>query len=95
MNRWNIINSLIDEFDYKSYLEIGVRRRGNFNRINCVLKDGVDPNGQGNYKTTSDKFFALPNVKKKKWDIIFIDGLHIDEQVNRDIKNSLKHLTEG
>ena len=30
-----------------------------------------------------------------KYDIIFIDGLHLDYQVEQDITNSLKHLNEG
>lgn len=46
------------------------------------------------YKMTSDDFFASipPN---KMYDIIFIDGLHHEEQVGRDIINSLKHLRNG
>lgn len=58
---------------------------------------------------TSDKLFAaliendnfshLPSLKfleqRKKFDIIFIDGLHIDWQVIRDIENSLEFLEEG
>ena len=40
-------------------------------------------------KMTSDDFF-LQN--KKMFDIVFIDGLHIEEQVEKDIKNSLAIL---
>jgi hypothetical protein len=51
------------------------------------------------YKFTSDKFFELLDMgsldlnKDYKWDIIFIDGLHLAEQVEKDILNSLKHLS--
>jgi hypothetical protein len=38
---------------------------------------------------TSDEFFE---INKSTYDIIFIDGLHIDEQVERDIINGLKIL---
>jgi len=43
---------------------------------------------------TSDELFAtLP--KDKKYDMIFIDGLHHELFVHRDIINSLKHLNPG
>ena len=29
-----------------------------------------------------------------EWDIIFIDGLHISTQVEKDVKNSLNHLSK-
>ena len=41
---------------------------------------------------TSDDFFK---DNKEKFDTIFIDGLHIDEQVQKDIENSLNALNEG
>lgn len=44
------------------------------------------------YKMTSDEFFETVN---RKYDIIFIDGLHTREQVRKDIINSLKHLNKG
>jgi predicted O-methyltransferase YrrM len=41
---------------------------------------------------TSDDFFAsLPD--RQSFDLIFIDGLHTAEQVERDIVNSLRHLS--
>lgn len=95
MTRIDIINSLIQKHNYKSYLEIGVRNPNDcFNHINCELKHGVDPGVEGNYdvtfKLTSDDFFKS---NKRIYDIIFIDGLHIDEQVYRDIVNSLDFLS--
>lgn len=33
--------------------------------------------------------------KSTKYDIIFIDGLHHEDQVDRDIQNSIKHLNEN
>lgn len=46
------------------------------------------------YPMTSDEFFRQTPFNKK-YDIIFIDGLHLEEQVGRDIINSLKHLNPG
>ena len=92
MERINIINSLIQKFDYKSYLEIGVSVGHTFRNVNCIKKVGVDPNGNPNYKMTSDGFFK---INKDKFDIIFIDGLHIKGQVETDILNSLDILNEN
>lgn len=49
-------------------------------------------------KLTSNHFFEeeekwIGYEGSGSWDIIFIDGLHESEQVYRDIKNSLKHLS--
>lgn len=43
------------------------------------------------YKLTSDDFFN--EEKDSVFDIIFIDGLHEASQVEKDIKNSLNHLS--
>ncbi len=91
MNRIEIINGLIKKNNYKSYLEIGVQNGHCFNSIECENKIGVDPD-QGSAATihdTSDNFFK---TNKKKFDIIFIDGLHHADQVEKDIINSLKCL---
>ena len=99
--RTHLINCLIEKHKFKNYLEIGVRHpHQNFNVINIEHKDGVDPEPQGNpevnYPVTSDEFFELIKGHNEiKYDIIFIDGLHLMEQVDKDIENSLKHLTDG
>ena len=41
---------------------------------------------------TSDEFFSQ---NKETFDLIFIDGLHIHEQVLKDIDNSLNVLNEN
>ena len=97
MNRFDIINRLIEKNNYSSYLEVGVSNPDDcFNRIKVEDKVGVDPyptKGQPNiYETTSDLFFS---VCEKPIDIIFVDGLHLEGQVIKDIENSLKLLTEG
>lgn len=46
------------------------------------------------YHMTSDEMFEKMPMDKK-FDIIFIDGLHQAEQVLKDAKNSLLHLNEG
>ena len=44
---------------------------------------------------TSDEYFESIKDTEVKYDIIFIDGLHHNEQVLKDVENSLKHLSEG
>ena len=74
-------------------LEIGVRKGNCFRQITIGHKDGVDPvpSKYTNHVMTSDEFFSKLGAEKK-YDIVFIDGLHHDYQVYRDIQNSLKHL---
>jgi len=93
MNRTNIINHLIKKYNYKSYLEIGVYHYGNFDRVVCNTKHCVDPIYDATYKVTSDEFFE--RHISQKYDIVFIDGLHLVEQVIKDIDNSLYYLNDG
>lgn len=44
MMRWDIINHLIKENGYKTYLEIGYYKGWSFDRVECEEKWAVDPN---------------------------------------------------
>lgn len=94
MNRINIIQSFIDKIGAKSYLEIGVQGGSCFEAIKCDNKIGVDPDksSRANVHKTSDDFFA---GNPDKFDVIFIDGLHHADQVEKDIINALDRLNEG
>jgi len=94
MTRTDIIQTLINKIDAKSYLEIGVGSGINFKTINCNNKTSVDPYPYVpvDYSLTSDAFF---NQNIETFDVIFIDGLHWAEQVYRDIKISLLILNPG
>jgi len=95
MTRTQIINYLIRKNQAESYLEIGVREpQGNFNDILCENKVAVDPVplGEGILPLTSDEFFKQNLIT---FDVIFIDGLHEEKQVLKDIINSLAVLNEG
>lgn len=97
MTRTEIINSLIQKYNYKSYLEIGVNTplQPGYNWIGIKIqtKHGVDPNVETTFQMTSDEFFEKHIAQK--YDIIFVDGLHIFEQVYKDIINSLKYLNDN
>jgi predicted O-methyltransferase YrrM len=91
MTRTDIINLLANKINAQKYLEIGIGQGHNFKTINCNYKIGVDPNlaTPATHHITSDVFFES---NTEKFDIIFIDGLHLYEQVYRDINNSLLSL---
>jgi hypothetical protein len=88
--RWDLINHCIDKFGYKRYLEIGCAHDQCFNNVRCDVKVGVDPARGGTHRMTSDAYFAQCD---EEFDIVFIDGLHIRDQVMRDVENSLMHLS--
>lgn len=100
MTKTETINELISTYGFTSYLEIGLGDGWNFKRVHCHLKDAVDPkpplsisNENGFiYPESSDIFF---NKNTAKYDLIFIDGLHHADQVERDIINSWNALNKG
>ncbi|MCW1912908.1 class I SAM-dependent methyltransferase [Luteolibacter sp. GHJ8] len=97
-HRTTILNDLIETAGYASYLEIGLGDGLNFARIKCGSKCSVDP-VTGRYpiatpsvSSSSDEFFR---TNRSTYDLIFIDGLHEAEQVEKDINNSLRCLNKG
>jgi len=93
VNRTAILNHLVRRHGYEDYLEIGVRQADNFSRIRVPRKSGVDPapEAPSTHRMTSDAFFAqLPG--DARFDLIFIDGLHEEVQVLRDVHNALRVL---
>ncbi len=97
MTRTQLLNHLIDKHKLKTYLEIGVQNPAqNFSKIRLPIKSkvGVDPavNAPQIAKCTSDFFFTKNRLK---FDLIFIDGLHHADQVERDFNNSLACLNDN
>jgi len=102
--RTDIINFLLSLNKKETkYLEIGVRdRKSNFDRVLSEIKYSVDPavnlpNHKNHFKITSDTFFknlSSGKILQKdiRFDVIFIDGLHLAEQVEKDISNALKFI---
>ena len=106
IKRTDVINYLISEFNFTSYLEIGVRDPSdNFSLIEIEKKYSVDPgvefeSNPVDFKMTSDDFFE--KVAKGelldstvKFDLIFVDGLHLANQVKKDILNSVNYISEN
>lgn len=104
--RSEVINFLLSSLNRPTtYLEIGVRNPAvNFDKIKSEIKYSVDPgieflDNPVDFKVTSDVFFD--NLRKGEgldantlFDVIFIDGLHLADQVDRDIYNSLEFIKE-
>jgi hypothetical protein len=104
--RYDVINFLLSSLNREcTYLEIGVRNPAdNFNRIHATTKYSVDPGlefkeNPVDFVLTSDQFFDQLRAGEVlltdiQFDVIFIDGLHTAEQVDRDIKNALEFIKE-
>lgn len=77
----------------KNYLEIGCHKNEVFNEIVVSgEKVGVDPARGGTLRMTSDDFF---DQNETFFDLIFVDGLHIYEQLKKDVENSFRFLAPG
>jgi len=99
IRRLDILKRLVDRFGYSTYLEIGVAGGATFKHLPVAEKTGVDPKWRLWYllnprvkKITSDRFFAK---NRRRFDLVFIDGLHVAEQAHRDILNALAVLEPG
>ena len=101
-----VINFLLSHLNRDTkYLEIGVRNpEDNYNHIEANTKYSVDPGfafikNPVDFKMTSDDFFNKLDQneilnKDIRFDVIFIDGLHLAEQVDRDIIHSLNYIKD-
>jgi hypothetical protein len=86
------------------YLEIGVQHGSTFEGIRVPSRVAVDPYpkfhpsklplGVQLHSCTSDEYFRKLDPEKK-FDLIFLDGLHEWFQTYRDLINSLNHLAKG
>ncbi len=97
------INTLAELLGAQRYLEIGVRTGSTFREVQMAERIGVDPRFM--FDTTavanetthlhaipSDQYFAEV-ADARPFDIAFIDGLHVFEQVTRDLTNTLARST--
>ena len=94
MTRWEIINAIIADRGYKSFLEIGTKYGETFSQVKTPVKVSVDPNPntKATYIMTSDEYFQK---HRDRFDIVFVDGLHECKQAFRDVQNALEILNSG
>lgn len=91
----DVINDIIRQLHIDSYLEVGTFNRAhNFDQINCARKYCVDPdpNAKADFIGTSDAFFKQ---NTDRFGLIFIDGLHHKDQVEKDFINANMALSDG
>lgn len=94
MLRFEIINALIKSRGYTKFAEIGVYDPSQcHHHIQAELKHGIDPAPEcfTTHHMTSNDFFAH-HAQPDFYDVIFIDGLHLAEQVYLDIHGALRSV---
>ena len=95
LKRDEVINYLLNEKFQKNgkYLEIGCDLNQTFSKISNNNKTGIDPVRGGNLKLSSKEFFE--NHNKEFFDVVFIDGSHLIEDVYYDTVQAIKNLNLG
>src|SRR5579883_1462845 len=98
----DLLNYIIVKHNFNSYLEIGVADGVVLRKVVAPHKVGVDPVPWASiaYSTVADSFFPTTSDEffknnQEYFDLIFIDGLHLHEQVLKDVENSMKWLNPG
>jgi hypothetical protein len=91
-DRIQLLQFLEARIPCKSYLEIGTNRNRVFKLIRAPQKIGVDPHRGGTHRMTSNEFFKQND---RKFDLVFIDGLHHADQVLLDVEGSLAALNDS
>jgi len=98
-----VLQSCIDTFNFKRYLEVGLRHGENFVSIRCEKKVGVEvrpdltlaqtlTGEDAIFYMSSDAYFAQYIGLAKPFDLIFVDGDHSYEQSKKDIFNALSMI---
>jgi Methyltransferase domain len=107
LSRFHVISRFLQLFDTPSYLEIGVDRGETFHNLRASLKIGVDPKFAFDtnpyredrsielHEVPSDEFFASISKSTKRFDVIYLDGLHTFEQTLRDFLNATAVLRQN
>ena len=105
IDRSSVIQQVLNLFDQPSYLEIGVDYGQTFGALSAAHKTAVDPDFKflppdtttdvEFHRVTSDEYFARFCPAGRRFDVVYIDGLHIFEQVLRDLLNAALRLTAG
>lgn len=96
--RTDLLNHLAKKYNLERYLEIGVQvPEINFDKIICKDKVGVDPepSARATVCCTSDEFFKRAYACGINFDLVFLDGLHTAEQVQKDFDNAVQVLRPG
>lgn len=102
LSRAEVVQRILDMFDQPRYLEIGVDSGKTFFELSASTKIAVDPQFKFNpdarggpneqfFAMTSDSWFAQTPVLPE-FEVIYVDGLHTQEQTLRDLLNATERL---
>ena len=91
-NHVQLLNYLVRTRGYRSYLAVGCGRNITFDAVSAPHKVGIDPQRGGTLRLPYDEFFR---INQERFDLIFIDRLHLCEQVLREARNALACLNQG
>lgn len=106
LQRWEVVQGLLDFYDAPRYLEVGVSKGGTFHNLKADFQVAVDPRFRFDWQAkqaergeqtqyhqvTSDEYFGSIIDPDQLFDVIYLDGLHTFEQTLRDFTNALDHL---
>jgi hypothetical protein len=92
-DRKAVVNLLLADRPDGAYLEIGCADNALFDAVMARRKVGVDPRQGGTHRMTSDAFFSAH--AGERFDVVFVDGLHLYDQVRRDLDGALSVLEPG
>lgn len=104
MLRETVLAGFLALHDEPSYLEIGVHSGHTFHPLKAAFKVAVDPDFQFElpspsvtssveyHQVTSDRYFGTIADPARKFDVIYVDGLHTAEQTLRDVLNAVEWL---
>ncbi|WP_174274986.1 class I SAM-dependent methyltransferase [Sphingomonas bacterium] len=110
MERFEVIQRLLDLFPAPRYLEIGVDQGVTFHKLRAASKAAVDvrfafdldaarqdpANANCAYfEMTSDQYFTMDQGRDAQFDVVFLDGLHTFDQTLRDLLHSSYVLAPG
>ncbi len=106
MLREQVVAGFLALHDAPNYLEIGVHSGLTFHPQKAALKIAVDPKFQfalpvpavtpevEYHEVTSDEYFGRIASPGRKFDVIYVDGLHTAEQTLRDVLNAVECLRD-
>lgn len=109
MLRSDVIQRLLDLYPAPAYLEIGVCEGATFHAVRAPRRVAVDPDfrfdiaaaaaepanaGAAYHTLTSDAWFTGPG-RAERFDLIFLDGLHLFDQTLRDLIHAIGRLNPG
>lgn len=107
MKRYELINLICEHIGAQDYLEIGVCCGDTLSKVRAPNRLGVDPaadiesapesvraglQGAAMCDCDSDTFFAN---NTERFDVVFVDGLHVYEQAIKDVLNGFNCLRPG